>query len=133
MERILVLGLRGLPYAFVLLVFARPMIDRESSAAIRGLCAAVILCFWAAWFFRDGLMRWYHRRRLREGLVITGWLAPDYRQDVLIVDLARLGEDVVGVKRRRYGVCLRAEPPPDFPEKTEYLKVDDLWGKYAPP
>lgn len=49
----------------------------------------------------------------------------DVREDVQIVDLSRLGENLVGVKRRRYGV-LRPTEPPAFPNEVEFIDLDAL-------
>ena len=66
------------------------------------------------------LVTWLRRRTLREGQVRTRWLAKDLREDRRIDDLSRLDEDLVGVRRRRWGTLGAAGPPP-WPDSIEYL------------
>ena len=39
-------------------------------------------------------------RKVRLGLEVCHWQAPDVREDLRVVDVSRLGEGVVGVRRR---------------------------------
>ena len=71
------------------------------------------------------MFEWLKTRRLCEGQVIVHWPLTDVREDVLVVDLSRLNENVVGVKRRTYGVMLRVQPPP-YPEEVEYVGMDAI-------
>jgi len=71
------------------------------------------------------LYLWLKKRSLREGKKITKWVRPDVRRDILILDLSRLSENLVGVKQRTYNVLRRKEPPPDFGE-LEYIKLEIL-------
>jgi hypothetical protein len=42
------------------------------------------------------------------------------------MDLSRVSENLVGVRRRQYGVYRRVGPPPDYPTEVEYISLGDL-------
>lgn len=75
-----------------------------------------------------GLLNWIRRKRLREGRLLVIWPAMDLREDRLVCDLSRLDQDLVGVRRRRYGVLNRTLPPPNYPESIEYLTVTQTFS-----
>jgi hypothetical protein len=72
------------------------------------------------------MFRWLKKRRLYPGKVLVRRPAKDVREDVLVVDLSRLGEDLVGVRRRRYGVYGLNDPPPEYPAEVEFIALDAL-------
>jgi hypothetical protein len=72
---------------------------------------------------------WWRRRILREGKVLTRFIARDIRRDVLIVSAARVDEGVITGRVRTVNVLYIAkglEPQPEFEEARE-LRVDELW------
>jgi hypothetical protein len=69
---------------------------------------------------------WLKKWRLYPGKVVVRWPLKDVREDILIVDLSRLQEHLVGVRRRRYGVYRRSEPPPGYPAEVEFVDLSDL-------
>jgi hypothetical protein len=73
------------------------------------------------------MLAWLKRRLLREGRIIVRWPSLDVREDVLVVDLSRLSQNLVGVKRRVYGVYRRKCPPPDFPSEIEWMSFRRVW------
>lgn len=58
--------------------------------------------------------------------MIVRWPAKDLREDVLVVDVSRLTEDQVGVRRRRNGVFGRVGPPPAYPDEVEFVELATL-------
>jgi hypothetical protein len=69
---------------------------------------------------------WLKKWRLYPGKVVVRWPAKDVRVDILIVDLSRLQENLVGVRRRQYGVYRRSGPPPEYPVEVEFINLGDL-------
>ena len=63
---------------------------------------------------------------IKEGKVITKWPAKDLREDILVVDISRLKENIVGVKRRKYCVYKRTEPVPDYSDEIENININEL-------
>ena len=63
---------------------------------------------------------------IKEGKVITKWPAKDLREDILIVDISRLKENIVGVKRRKYGVYKRTESVPGYSDEIENININEL-------
>jgi len=72
------------------------------------------------------MFAWLKRRRLRVGREVVRWPAKDLREDLLITDLSRLSEGLVGVRRRRYGVYRRQGPPPPYPEEVEFVDLSSV-------
>jgi hypothetical protein len=50
------------------------------------------------------------------GKEIIHWPAKGIREDIVVVDLSRIADELIGVKRRPYGM-------PEFPDGTEYCSV----------
>jgi hypothetical protein len=73
-------------------------------------------------WFRNYLLN-KRLRKLSVGREFAGWAARGLHEDLLVVDVSRFSEELVGVKRRRYGVRMRTEPPPEFPAVVEYISV----------
>ena len=67
-------------------------------------------------------------RRVRVGLEVCHWPAPDVREDLLVVDVSWLNKGLVGVRRRVWNVLYaRGAAPPPYPEAVEYCTVSDFW------
>ena len=69
-------------------------------------------------------------RKVRRGKIRVHWPAPDVREDLRVVDLRRLGEGLVGVRRRRWNVlyhCRDEMPPPSFSDQVESCTVAEFW------
>ncbi len=45
------------------------------------------------------MINWIRKLFVREGKVIVGWPAKDLREDKLIVDLSKLDQNLVGIRR----------------------------------
>ena len=73
------------------------------------------------------MINWIRKKIIRKGKIIVGWPAKDLREDKVVVDLSKLDENLVGIRRRQYGVLHRTEPVPDFSEEVEYLPINNLW------
>jgi hypothetical protein len=72
------------------------------------------------------LIKWIRKKFIREGKLLIRWPAKDLREDTLVVDISRIDDDIIGVKRRRYGVLRHASPIPEFSEQVEYINFDEL-------
>ena len=72
------------------------------------------------------MFAWLKKRTLRVGREVVRWPAKDLREDFLIADLSRLGEGLVGVRRRRYGVYRRVGQPPPYPDQIEYIGLSSV-------
>jgi hypothetical protein len=72
------------------------------------------------------MLSWLKKRRLHVGREVVRWPAKDLREDLLIADLSRLGEGLVGVRRRRYGVYRLVGPPPPYPEQVEWIGLSSV-------
>lgn len=66
------------------------------------------------------------RRRVRLGLEITHWPARDVREDYVVVDVSRVGEGLVGIRRREWGVLGATEVPP-YEEPIEFIPIARFW------
>jgi len=73
------------------------------------------------------MINWIRKHFVREGKVIVGWPAKDLREDKLIVDLSKLSQNLVGIRRRRYGVLHRTKPPPEYGTDVEFVPLNRLW------
>ena len=74
------------------------------------------------------MINWIRKKRIREGKVIVTWPKRDLREDRLVVDLSRLDQNLVGIRRRRYGVLHRTKPPPDYRDDIEFVPLKKLWS-----
>ena len=75
------------------------------------------------------VLSWFRRRRLREGVTLSRFIAPDVRRDILIVSVARIDEGVVTGRVRTTNVlCLHRGliPTPEF-EPAREIRVDEMW------
>ncbi len=70
------------------------------------------------------MFRWLKKRRLYPGKVLVRWPRKDLREDVEVVDLSRLDENLVGVRRRQYSLYRPLDPPPAG--GVEFVEVDRL-------
>ena len=71
----------------------------------------------------DWLMR---RRGVRLGQGVTHFPARDVREDYIVVDVSRLQEGLVGIRRRTWYLRGGREAPP-FSEDIEYIRRDEFW------
>jgi hypothetical protein len=72
---------------------------------------------------------WWRRRTLREGKVLTRFIARDIRRDVLIASAARVDAGIVTGRVRTVKVLYIAkglESQPQF-EGARELRIDELW------
>ncbi len=78
------------------------------------------------------MIDWFRKRFIREGKVIVTWPAKDLREDRLVVDLSKLDENLVGIRRRQYGVFHRMEPLPEYQDEVEFIPLNKLqsFSKY---
>lgn len=73
------------------------------------------------------LDEWFRqRRKVRVGLEVTHWPLKDVREDFLVVDVSRVAEGLVGVRRRRWGLLGRASAPP-YDSAVEFIPVPRFW------
>ncbi len=92
--------------------------------------AAILISVVLGWV----LMKWektrlwlyLKKRSLREGKVIVRWPAKDIKEEVMIVDLSKLNDNLVGVKRRRYNMMNHPMDPPSFGE-LEFLGLREVF------
>ncbi len=98
-------------------------------AVVVAFPVAIVFCAGLGWIAlrwkNTRLCLWMKKRGLREGKVIVRWPAMDLREDVCIVDLSRIAQDEVGVKRRRYCVLHRTTPPPEYGD-LEYVTLREV-------
>ena len=74
------------------------------------------------------LYQWLLQRRgVRLGLEVTHWPAKGIREDCLVVDVSRVGEGIVGIRRRRWGVFGSGGSPPPYPDAVEYIRINRYW------
>lgn len=65
-------------------------------------------------------------RTIRVGTIVSHHPALDMREDRVVVDVSRLGEGLVGIKRRRQGM-LGTPPPSAWSEAVEFITVKEFW------
>jgi len=65
------------------------------------------------------------RRKVRVGLEVTHWPAKGLREDYQVVDISRVHEQLVGIRRRQWDVRSPSAPP--FPDNVEYIPVARFW------
>ncbi len=66
------------------------------------------------------------KRLLYNGKTLVRWPAKDVREAVMVVYLSRLDEDLIGVKRRQYGVYRSKVSPPEYPVEVEFISLAAL-------
>lgn len=70
------------------------------------------------------------RRRVRLNQEITHWPVPDVRNDLLVVDISRADEGLVGVRHRRWNVLHRHHtraPIPDYSPEVHFISIARFW------
>jgi hypothetical protein len=90
----------------------------------------LVLClpFYAVAIPAMRLVDWRRARRpIHVGLEINSWYARDIREDRVAIDLSRLSEGLVGVKRRRWCVLRYVGPPPPYPDRVQYISRREFW------
>ena len=66
-------------------------------------------------------------RRVRMGMEVSHWPAHDQREDLCVVDISRLSDHLVGVRRRTWNVLhRRGLPPPPYDDAVEFWPVADF-------
>ncbi|MBC7772707.1 MAG: hypothetical protein H7210_09460 [Pyrinomonadaceae bacterium] len=66
------------------------------------------------------------RRSVRLGMETTHWPGFDLREDSIVVDVSRVDEGLVGIRRRRWGVY-GGGPMPPYPDTVEYISLRSFW------
>lgn len=75
------------------------------------------------------LQSWLRRRTLREGKLLSRFIARDIRRDILVVSAARVDEGLVTVRVRTTNVLYLAKgltEEPQFALEVE-IPIKDLW------
>ena len=75
------------------------------------------------------LRNWWRRRTLREGRVVSQFIARDVRRDILVVSAARIDEGLITGRVRTTNVLYLSKglvPQSDFEEARE-LRIDEMW------
>jgi hypothetical protein len=62
--------------------------------------------------------------KIRPGAEISHWINRERRQELLVVDISRIDDGVVGVRRRVYW---RNSKPPPFDDAIEYCTISEFW------
>lgn len=62
--------------------------------------------------------------KIRLGAEAFHWIDRERRQDLLVVDISRIDDGVVGVRRRMY---FRGSVPPPFDDAIEYCTISEFW------
>jgi len=65
------------------------------------------------------------RRKVHLDLEITHMIALDVREDYWVVDVSRIVEGLVGIRRRTWFVQSRDKPA--YPEEVEFIPVKRFW------
>src|SRR5438046_2919210 len=76
------------------------------------------------------LRRWHRRRMYRPGRVVSRFVAPDVRRDVLVVDASRIDAGVVAARVRTWNVLYAARglaPVVPFGE-VQVVELAGLWA-----
>jgi len=76
-----------------------------------------------------GLRNWWRRRTLREGRVVSQFIARDVRRDILVVSAARIDEGLITGRVRTTNVLYHSKgliPQSEFEEARE-LRIDEMW------
>jgi hypothetical protein len=79
------------------------------------------------------LRRWHRRRVYRPGLVVSRFVAPDVRRDVLVVDAPRLDAGVIAARVRTWNVLYAARglaPAAPFGE-VQVVELAELWAWFG--
>lgn len=72
------------------------------------------------------LLRWWNRApRYRQGEVLTFWPAMDLCRNILIADVTRIEEGIIGIRVRTYGMLRRTSPIPEFGD-IQFIPLADL-------
>jgi hypothetical protein len=77
----------------------------------------------------EKLRNWRHRRTLREGRVVSQFIACDVRRDILVVSAARIDEGIITGRVRTTNVLYLSKGlvrEPEFEEARE-LRIDEMW------
>lgn len=75
------------------------------------------------------LRNWWRRRTLREGRVVSQFIACDIRRDIWVVSAARIDDGLITGRVRTTNVLYVSKglvPPSDFEEARE-LRIDEMW------
>lgn len=75
------------------------------------------------------LRNWWRRRTLREGRVVSQYIACDVRRDILVVSAAGIDEGFITARVRTTNVLYLSKglvPQPEFEEARE-LRIDEMW------
>ncbi len=77
----------------------------------------------------EKLRGWWRHRTLREGRVVSQFIACDVRRDILVVSAARIDEGFITGRVRTTNLLYVSKglsPEPDFEEAQE-LRIDEMW------
>jgi hypothetical protein len=67
------------------------------------------------------------RRKVYLNLEITHWPARDLREDYLIVDVSRIEEGLVGIRKRCWCVMRSGRAKPPYSDEVEFISVKKFW------
>lgn len=76
------------------------------------------------------IRRWYRRRVYRPGRIVSRFLAPDVRREVMVVDASDIEAGRLTVRTRTWNVLYAIKglsPKPQFGE-VRSVAVGDLWA-----
>lgn len=76
-----------------------------------------------------GIRGWLRRRRYREGRILSRFIAPDIRRDILILSAAKVDDGLISCRVRTTNVLYLARGlilEPEFEPACE-LRLDVMW------
>jgi hypothetical protein len=77
------------------------------------------------------LSEWFaQRRRVRLGLEVSHSTYRDVSDDFLVVDVSRVDEGLVGIRRRHWNTLIAfrtGSPPPPYGETVEFIPIARFW------
>ena len=66
------------------------------------------------------------RRKVRVGLEVTHWPYHDLREDYVVVDVSRLDERLVGIRRRIWDM-LGGKSAPPYTDAVDFIPIARFW------
>lgn len=91
--------------------------------------AAALAVMLVGRLFSRRLRNWWRRRTLREGRVVSRFIARDVRRDILVVSAAKIDEGLITGRVRTTNVLYLSKglvPRSEFGPPEE-LRLDELW------
>lgn len=93
------------------------------------LCALALTVMLLDKLLPRRLRNWWRRRTLREGRVVSQFVACDIRRDIWIVSASRIDDGLITARVRTTNVLYLSKglvPPSEFEEARE-LRIDEMW------